>query len=173
MLKHIGELRGEADLSDVLVPYKEWYKRKKREFGAQPNPALALAYFNRHRGHVLKLAVIFEVSTSGRLKVSKAAWQRAVKFAEQIEQTIFALFPTGMSAAGYDLQKIEERIRRAGPTGITRNELTRCFQSMNPRDREQSLKTLTEASRIHVRVESTVGRPKSWYSHADFHQIEG
>jgi hypothetical protein len=169
-LKHIGQLKGEADLSEILPLYKQWYVRKKRQFEAQSNPTLALAYFNRHRGHVLKLAVIFEASRSGTLKVSDVAWEAAVRLAEQIERTIFALLPTGMSAAGYALQKFEDRIRRAGAVGIARNEFTRCFQSISLRDREQGLRTLTDAGRIQSRVESTGGRPGVWYSHTDFHQ---
>jgi L-amino acid N-acyltransferase YncA len=170
-LTQIGQLKGEADLSDILTRYEQWYGETKRRFEAQSNPALAGVYFNRHRGHVLKLAVIFEASQSGTLKVSMRAWERAVKFAEQIEQSIFALLPTGMNAAGYGLQKIEDRIRRAGPSGITQNELTRCFQSMNPKDREQKFKTLIDAGRIYSGVESSGGRPKTRYRHADFHQI--
>lgn len=169
-LKQIGQLEGEADLRDILPLYEQWYTEAKRRFESQSNPALAGAYFNRHRGHVLKLAVIFEASQSGTLKVSVAAWKRAVKFAEQIEQSIFALLPTGMSAAGYDVQKVENRIRRAGPTGISQNDLTRAFQSMNPKEREQRLKTLIEAGRIYSGVESSGGRPKTWYRHADFWQ---
>jgi hypothetical protein len=169
-LKQIGKLKGEADLRDILPLYEQWYGETKRRFERQSNPALAGVYFNRHRGHVLKLAVIFEASQSGTLKISKTAWTRAVEFAEHVEHSIFEMLPTGMSAAGYDLHKIEERIRRAGATGITQNDLTRCFQSMNPKDREQKLQTLIDAGRIHRGVESSGGRPKTWYRHADFYQ---
>lgn len=169
-LTRIAELRGEADLIAILPNYEKWYSDTKRRFEAQPNPALARAYFNRHRGHVLKLAVIFEASQSGTLKVSAAAWERAVEFAARIEKCIFEMLPTGMNAAGYDLQKIEERIRMAGSKGISHNDLTRCYQDMHPKEREQKLKTLLEAGRIFSGQEKTRGRPKTYYCHADFHQ---
>jgi hypothetical protein len=41
---------------------------------------------------------------------------------------------------------------------------------MNPKEREQKLKTLIEAGRIYSGVESSGGRPKTWYRHADFAQ---
>ncbi len=169
-LKLIGQLTGKADLSGILSVYEQWYVETKRRFEAQPNAALALAYFHRHRVHILKLAVIFEVSQSGNLKVSEAAWKRAVEFVERVERCIFEMLPTGMSAAGYDLRKIEERIKRAGAIGIAQNELTRCFQSMNPREREQKVKTLIDAGRIYSAVENSGGRPKTRYRHADFYQ---
>lgn len=171
-LTQIAQLKGEADLLAIQPNYEKWYTDTKRRFESQPNRALAMAYFNRHRGHILKLALVFEVSQSGTLKVSTAAWERAVEFAGQIEKCIFDMLPTGMSAAGYDLQKIEDRIRQAGPKGISQNDLTRGFQAMNPKDREQKVNTLIDAGRIYRGADSTGGRPKTWYRHADFHQGE-
>lgn len=167
-LAQIGQLSGPADVSAIESPYKRWYSNTKRRFEAQPNRALALAYFNRHRGHVLKLAVIFEASQSATLNVSLTAWDRAAKCAEQIERCIFKLLPTGMSAAGHDLEKIEEYIRQAGANGVTKNELTRCFQSMSPKDRVEKIQTLIDAGRIYTPTRSPSGkggRPATVYVH--------
>jgi hypothetical protein len=173
-LKQLGQLMGPAVLSEILGPYQQWYIETKRRFEAQSNPNLALAYFHRHRGHVLKLAVIFGASQSGSLRVSPEAWKRAIEFAAQVERCIFQLLPTGMSAVGFDVQRIEERIRKAGQSGITRNELTRCFQSMAPRDRKESIQTLIDAGAVIEREDlptsSKGGRPKTVYFHAEFHQ---
>jgi hypothetical protein len=169
-LKQIGRLKGEAGLSLILPLYEKWYSNAKRRFESQPNRALASAYFNRHRGHVLKLAVIFEASQNARLKVGVSAWVRASQFARKIEESTFAMLPTGMSAVGYEQQRIEERIRQAGPDGLSRNDLTRCFQSMNAMDREQQIKTLVAAGRIFSDVRQTSGRPGTVYVHEDFRQ---
>lgn len=169
-LKQIGKLEGEADLSAVFPVYEKWYSSTKRRFEAQPNRALASAYWHRHRGHVLKLAVIFEASASASIKVSMRAWLRASQFALKIEQSIFALLPTGMSAVGYELGRIEERIKQAGADGLSRNDLTRCFQSMDAMDREQRIKTLVTAGRISADVRQTGGRPGTVYVHESFHQ---
>jgi len=166
----IGKLSGQADLSSILQDYRVWYGAAKRRFEAQPNRGLALAYWNRHRGHVLKLAVIFEASQTATLSVSTAAWDRAVKLAEQVEGQIFKLLPTGMCAAGHILQRVEERVRQAGPRGLPLSDFTRAFQSMHPKERAQHLKTLEVAGKIRLGSVHTAGRQKTVYIHADFLQ---
>src|SRR5258708_6649070 len=101
---------------------------------------------------------------SGTLRVCPEAWKRATAFAAQVERCIFQLLPTGMSAVGFDLQRIEERIREGGRGGITQNKLTRCFQSMPMRDRNEKIQTLIEAGAI-IRIDDLPtsgkgGRPK-------------
>jgi hypothetical protein len=169
-LKQINELRGEADLEAFRHRYEQWYSATKRRFQAQPNPALARAYFNRHRGHVLKVAVVFEASQTGTLKVSEATWERAVRFAKQVEQSIFRMLPTGMSALGYDIQRVEDRIRQAGREGLSKNDYTRAYQGMSARDREEIIKTLADAGRIQVESQDSGGRPRVVYKHEDFRQ---
>jgi hypothetical protein len=70
LLLYASELKGEADLSGIRQPYEEWYRAAQARFETQPDQALARAFFNRHRGHVLKLAVVYEVSSSLSLNVS-------------------------------------------------------------------------------------------------------
>jgi hypothetical protein len=167
-LQQIGELEGEADLSAILQAYRAWYGDTKSRFQRQANPALATVYFNRHRGHVAKLAVIFEAARSGTLKVSPEAWGRAVEFAGRVERSIFDLLPTGMSATGFDLQRIEERIKRAGPGGLAQNELTRAFQYMKAYERDRAVETLVAGETIRVGSRPTGGRTKTVYVHESF-----
>ena len=87
-------VKGPADLTKVQTAYVRWYRETRRRFAAQPNRALAMAYFNRHRNHVVKLAVIYEVSANTSLQVSQASWERAVGMAKQLEDTIFELLLT-------------------------------------------------------------------------------
>jgi hypothetical protein len=171
-LSQIGELKGEADISTIEPMYVKWYSDTKRRFEAQPNRALAMAYFNRHRGLVLKLAVVFEASRNAQLKVSPLSWVKANQFAQKVETSLFKMLPTGMSAAGYNLQKIEDRIRQAGSEGLSQNELTRAFQSMNPWDREQQISTLKDASRVFEKDLKTGGRTKKVYVHEDYFRQE-
>lgn len=167
-LKEIGELKGEPDLTVILPEYDSWYRETKRRFLEQANPALATAYFNRHRGHVLKLAVVFEASQTGTLTVSRRAWERAVECAGRVERSIFELLPTDMSAVGYDLQRIVERIKAAGSSGLAQNKFTRSFQSMKPHERDQAIRTLTDAGRIHAVSRPTAGRSTTVYVHESF-----
>jgi hypothetical protein len=171
-LAEIAQLQGNADLSAILSLYEKWYVSTKRRFNAQPNRALAAAYWNRHRGHILKLAVVFEASRTASLRVSALSWTKAFQLASKIEQSIFRILPTGMNALGYDLQRITDRIKQAGPTGIARNELTRSFQSMKAHERDQHIKTLVESGVISEIPQPTVGRTRTLYVHEDFCQAE-
>ena len=160
-------VEGPADLTNVLAAYGQWYGETKRRFAAQPNRALATAYFNRHRIHVLKLAVICEVSADASLRVSQASWERAVRMAKQLEDTIFALLPTGMSTMGYSMSRMEQKVLGGGPDGVTRSEFTRAFQELDQFDRRKRLTTLIEAGRVHPFRRNTPGRPGLHLVHVD------
>jgi hypothetical protein len=90
-----GELRGEADLSQVEDVYEHWYRAAQSRFGAHPNRGLAVPFFNRLRALVLKLAVINEISATCSIRVSPAGMNRALSQAASIEQTVFQLLSTG------------------------------------------------------------------------------
>ena len=167
-LREIGKLKGRADVSAIRPLYQEWYSATKRRFQSQPNRLLADAFFRRHRGHVLKLAVIFEASETATLVVSERAWKRAVEFASRIEQCIFSLLSTGMSAQGYAVQQVEQRILKAGREGLSQNELTRAFQHLKLREREEFIKTLTGMDRIRSNTQSSGGRYKTVYVHEKY-----
>lgn len=169
----IDSLRGEADINGILPLYDRWYRVTKRRFRSQPNSRLAMAFFNRHRGTVLKLAVIFQASEFGTLTVSKVAWKRAARFATRIEAAIFSLLPTGMNAQGHELQKSEELIRQAGPKGLSQNEFTRATQHLKYKERMEILATLRDGGRIELRNvarNSNGGRPKTVLFHTDHRQ---
>jgi hypothetical protein len=166
-LASIAKLEGEADLSKVENLYSDWYSKTHHKFEGQPNSALAVPFFNRLRGELLKLAVIFEVSQSGTLRVTDQAFDRAVGGASDAEKTIFQLIPTGMSREGSAVEKMSEKIRSAGPEGITQSDLTRAFQYWDARERRERLNTLEESSRIHIVQRQTAGRPSKVYVHQD------
>ena len=119
-LRRISALTGEADLSAITGDYEVWYRAAKRRFSEQPNQALATAFFNRHRMHVLKLAVVYEASSSASLVVSDCAWNRAQQTAADLEKTIFSVLPTAISKEGYALGRMAERVRSAGAAGLSR-----------------------------------------------------
>src|SRR5262249_4415416 len=98
------------------------YPAARRRFSEQPNRALADAYFNRHRMHILKLAVVYEVSRSLSLQVSQDAWARAVQTAASLEDVIFGLLPTAMSKAGHALDRMAALIHSAGANGLRMSE---------------------------------------------------
>jgi hypothetical protein len=166
-LKHVSQIKGEADLTGILADYEQWYKLTKRRFESQPNIALATAYFNRHRIHVLKLAVVYEVSQSLSLQVSPAAWAKAKLEAQRLEETIFQLLPTGMNKTGYRITEMEELIR-GNPDGILLSRFTRRFQHVPKHDRQDWLETLCASDRVRrFTRESVGGRPAHVLVHVD------
>jgi hypothetical protein len=167
-LRRIDALKGEADISTIVPHYEEWYGYAKQRFASHPNSGLANAYFNRHRGHILKLAVILEAAMRASLNVSEQSWWDAEKFARDLEATIFSLLDTGMNALGFQQKKAEEKIRNAGPTGLPLSEFTRAFQHDPARDRDAWLQTLKLAGTIAEVANPTKGRTGRMLLHRDF-----
>ena len=170
-LQRVGKIRGVADLSIIERAYSTWYRGAKERFSSQANGPLAAAYFNRHRGHILKLAVIYEASSSLTLRVSKKSWARAVEFAKQLEETIFSLLATGMSGSGYTLNQMAERVHLKGPEGLTVSEFTRAFQNIERRQRDNALTTLITAETLFAFTRKTAGRPGNFLVHRDHVEI--
>lgn len=167
-LRTIAALRGVADIEAITAQYEKWYSETRRRFETQPNPGLAEAYFNRHRVHVLKLAVIYEAAASYQLRVSEASWDRAVVTARDLENTIFSLLETGMNALGFGLKKMEDFIRDRGTDGVTKSDFTRAFQTMQAWSRNAGIRTLIESGAIEPEERNTGGRPVTIYTHRNY-----
>jgi hypothetical protein len=166
-LHRASELKGVADISAVASEYDCWYRETYRRFSGQPNRALAIPFFNRLRTHVLKLALVYEVSQSLTLRVSAASMQRAIEAARNAEQTIFFLLPTGLSREGAEVDKIARQIQATGPQGLRRSELTHGFQHVRASDRESRLHTLVEGGDVHRFRRTTAGRSAEVLIHRD------
>jgi hypothetical protein len=163
----IARLDGDVDLSEAEHLYEEWYAKAHSRFENQPNSALAAPFFNRLRGEVLKLAAIFEISQSGTLRVTEEALHRAIAAASDAEQTIFRLLQTGMNREGSDVEKMAEKIRNAGASGIYQSELTYAFQHWKSWERNQRLATLAESGRVYRKELPTRGRTATLFVHQD------
>jgi hypothetical protein len=167
-LKTISTLTGNADMSAVEEQYGRWYHAAHARFESQPNKALAVPFFNRLRGMVLKLAVIFEVSQSCTLVVSERAMERAIKAAESIERMIFEILPTGMTREGSEVKKMEQVIRDAGAQGISQSALTYAFKHWQLKTRKDRLETLKESGTVRTFPRTTAGRAATDLVHIDF-----
>jgi hypothetical protein len=161
-------LSGEATMPEAIwQAYDAWYLATERRFESHSNAALAVPYWNRHKGHILKLAVIFTVSMGSGLVVTRAAWERAVAKARELEESIYKILDIGATSIGYEIQRYRDRIRKAGPNGISRRDFTRAFQHDPAKDREDRLKTLLGSGMVHTRICKTDGRTALTYVDAD------
>jgi hypothetical protein len=168
-LQFIDTLTGTVVLSkEVRIVYERWYRKTRERFLAQPNPALARPFFNRLRNQVLKLAVIHEVAESKTLNISVESMEKAIETAAKIEETIFALLPTGMNREGAELMKIEQQIKEGRVDGVSQTVLTRAFQSTPKSERTQRIQTLCQGGAVVAFRRETGGRAATIYVHADY-----
>ncbi len=174
-LTKIAALKGSVEFFDGFRDeeageYAKWYRATRSRF-VEASPEIGLIFFNRHRVHVLKLAAIYEASMSRTLKVSPAAWERAVRKAAEIETTLFRLLKTGMTRTGYTLEQMENAVLKAGPCGL----LLTAFTSMFKHEplRKQHLETLQATGGVAaVQKASTGGRPPTFLVHRKFRKEE-
>ncbi|MGC2161308.1 MAG: hypothetical protein WA634_05315, partial [Silvibacterium sp.] len=165
-IQRISQLSGEATMPDeIWGEYHTWYEATQRIFESHPNSALAEPYWNRHKGHILKLAVIYTASMGGDLVVTREAWERARAKSAELLKNIFHMLDTGMTAVGFTLKRYEDRIHDAGEDGMLRSEFTRAFQ--DDRDRERDLTTLLSGQVIHQFQKRGGGRPGTILVHRD------
>ena len=166
-LSKAAKLEGEADFASVEDIYDAWYRNAHERFHRQANPGLAVPFFNRIRTHVLKLAVIYEVSQSCSIKVSPQAMHRAIQTATRVEETIFRLLPTGLTREGSEVDKIQTLIRGAGDSGIPLSELTYATKHMRAQDRHSRMMTLTDSGEVRRFSRPTSGRTAKILVHQD------
>ena len=158
-LERVKNLKGEVNTTKVQADYEEWYRQTKERFEAREQRQLAMAFWNRHRVHLWKLAAIYEMSQTGSLTVSGDAFERATQAARSAEETIFALLPSGFNKEGASIERVYEVVKQAGPEGITKSTLTRAFMNVPEYIRESRIKTLIDAERIYKQGRKTAGRP--------------
>jgi len=166
-LTKANQLRGEGELSAAYRYYESWYLKTQRRFSEYSDSSLADPFFRRLRTHVLKLAVIYEVSKSLSLRVRPQAMGRAIKAAKASEDTIFALLSTGLSREGAEVDRMAEVIRKAGAEGISQSEVTRVFQGIRSAERQNRLETLIQAKTVHRFSRGTSGRPAAMLVHEE------
>jgi hypothetical protein len=167
-LGKVAELKGTADLSAVKKMYVDWYEETAKRFEQQPNQDIAQAYWNRHRDHVLKLVVLFEMSSSGSLKVSRESMKRAMAYASRIENSLFKILPTGFEREGYELDRMIQFVRKTGAAGVNWSDFTREFKNMDAGQRVKRLGTLLEGKDLYRFSRTTRGRAAQILIHWEY-----
>jgi hypothetical protein len=162
-LARISQVTGQADLSEVYSPdpdclYARWYREtadRWREKGA-----FSGVFFKRWRVFVLKLAVIFELSRSESLKVSKASFDRAAAWLRKLEAVTFKLTEDGFSPDALRLHRKENFFKAAGAAGVTLAKYTTRFRGERPSSRRKDdLAALLEMQSIFkVKAETIDGK---------------
>jgi len=167
-LGQVAKLEGTADFTAVEKMYVEWYEKTAKRFAEQPNQDIAQAYWNRHRDHLLKLAVLFEMSESGMLKVTPGAMKRAMIYAARIERSLFSVLTTGFEREGYELERMIQYVRSKGVDGVSTSVFTSEFKNVDASLRAKRVSTLLQSGDLRRFERRTPGRSANIVVHADF-----
>jgi hypothetical protein len=166
-LKQIAELSGEMDLSLVESDYQDWYKTTHQRFQSHPLKAYVMPFWRRLRDHVLKLAVVYELSTSATLKLSPESMRRAIDTARIIEQNVYELVQSSFSKEGVESQNLENYIREAGPNGRSQSEVMQFLRGEERPAALNRIAMLVDAGIAQWFIRKTAGRPAMILVHTE------
>lgn len=122
-----------GEVPTSTCPYNVWYHATKERF-RRAHPELGLTFFGRHRGHIIKLAVVYEAAMSGTVDVSREAWDRAEQKARELEETLFELFRTSFTDFGYHYDRAVKAIQLGKHEGMPKGDFSRIFQDRKLRE---------------------------------------
>lgn len=122
-----------GEVPHSTCPYNVWYHATKERF-RRAHPELGLTFFGRHRGHIIKLAVVYEAAMSGTVDVSREAWDRAEAKARELEDTLFELFRTSFTDFGYHYDRGVKAIQLSKHEGMPKGDFSRIFQDRKLRE---------------------------------------
>lgn len=168
-LKMISRLRGAMDVSCVVKIYDDWYYKTSKRFRAMPDQELVQPFWHRHRNHLWKLAAVYELGTTGLMKIGEDAMRRAIATCRVWEENIRQLTATNFSDDGVKTEKIIEFVYQGGAKGRTRREV---FEHMNEPRRdiaENRIVVILQRERLLAfKRTGQGGRPARFLVHADF-----
>lgn len=175
-LRVISKLKGEVNFDACALAYDHWYVETQPRF---KDPE-AEPYWARHRGHVRKLAAIFELSATtltelpnGILHVSEKSFLRAAEWLKAQDSALDYFFQIGAARNSYSIQRKGEWFAAAGTLGCSKSEFTRKYQGEPEWQRTGDLNTLLDAGTVlkfdtRTLPEREKGKWPTVYVHKDF-----
>jgi DNA-binding transcriptional ArsR family regulator len=137
--------------------YADWLGR----FEGQPAEEPSEPWVSRLGTAALKVAMIYEVATSGGRTIGEEAVARAAALVEDLRARLAAaLGEEGTGApGGADFKRVCRVIQAAGPAGIAHNALLKRLSPMRSGTLRAILATLKEAGQVRERQEGK----GAWY----------
>ncbi len=168
-LKMVSRSQGMMDVSGVAGMYDDWYVETSKRFKAMPDQELVQPFWHRHRNHLWKLAAVYELATTGQMKLGEVAMRRAMTTCRVWEENIRQLTATNFSDDGVRAQKIIEFVHRAGAKGCSRRDV---FEHMNESRRdiaENRIVVILQREKLFAfKRTSQGGRPARFLVHREF-----
>ncbi len=152
-ISNIFQPTGEAE-----SVYSDWYGKHRGEL-KKPGMGLLSSYYGRLEGYVWKIALIFEATSNGDLKVISAdSVHLAINFVERLKRDLKPLiledFQPGYWAKR--VQKVRVLIKSVGPNGIIRSSLLKNSH-LKAKELTEVLNWLREAGEITWETTGTGG----------------
>ena len=156
-LSQFSSLEGKANFNKVEVPLNNWARQHEEGFNGDPE---LIGFVSRFTTYAIKLSMIIEVSTSGKLDISENSLHKATLVLDTLKGEYINLFKNDI-ALGRDakqLRRLKEMIAAKGGQ-IDRRTLLQNSH-MKARQFEEFLSTLQQTGEITVDDDKTAGRPK-------------
>lgn len=159
-LREIRELRGTADLSGVRDQYSEWYQRHEKSLYKQRNQEILSGFYARLADYTLKVAIIYEASSSGSLSISAESLQQAIALIEFLKRNIVMLVneDLALSPEAAERRKVLSLIPYS-PEHITRANLIR-YSRLSSGKLDEHLRTIMGTEEVES-MSVGEGRKKS------------
>lgn len=161
---------------DVCTAYETWYRREHEWASTHPNKAAAMAFFNRMRGLILKLAVVLHVSDFPEPDITLNSFIRAEKMMAELRSDTSAFILHTLSAEAADAHSIELAIRNAASKGCPLSALASVISTRQRRVLAVNNLLESQGRVLQFKVKpskdgkdvGTGGRPANVFVHPDF-----
>lgn len=154
-----------AEVTAAVLALEEWQLDRLRE--GKPLSQL----WGRFTENVIKLAMISAISFNPEkpvITIERFNWAQ-----ELVEWTILNMiheveYNVADSQHEQDINFVRSKIREAGPSGLTRSQLTKKIQKLNPPRRNGALADLIEMGQVKVDEEKTTTKPTTRFTLSKF-----
>lgn len=161
-LAHISALYGTFDFEggidgDAYRWYDTWYRDRRRLPKVADNRTAG--YFTRKPQHLLKVAMLVELSKSDSLRFTVEGLQIALALLNSIEPGMTKAFSSvGGNTFASDLERIHAQIRACGEEGMTYGELIASnYHQLVKRELDATLEYLCSMGRVKQgRIDKTM-----------------
>ena len=140
------------DIHRIEPEYETWACDLHADMIAQPSEELLGAWGVRLMPMALKLAVLFEIGTTGEPEVSMDSWERGRTVVDWLRAYLKLLVREDMALTDFqrDRRKVLKLIRSGGSDGVTRSDISRKTK-IRKRDLDEIMAALVEDERSVVR----------------------
>ena len=160
-LKEIKEIEGAFEVSEEAFPVLTWWLiRNNDEMEKFSNDDKRLSFYGRYDGYLRKLAMLYEISASGKTVISETSAWRAIKMMNNLKEDLIKLIGEHFvfTKEAKDMQKVLSIIKEYGDP-IPRGVLT-YKSGLGARIVNETIASLIQSDRIKL-IHAGEGRKRT------------